>query len=222
MKFKEIFMKTYFPKSIKTISDSEILAKVNNYENIFRNLCIQYAKKLKKFLERDYIGIVFESENFLSKLFGSFRVDKALKSILVRNESNTISPKKIERMIKTIRSVRDNENYNYKKKLAFKRILDFLHRYLRFSNNFYRNGINTIFSQLHFKDPASEKLVPRSWLIENLRNVFPKIFEIPLNNIFLTFYLFGDLPIDNRDTKLIKFLKKDRRYRRPHLMNYFQ
>jgi len=65
--------------------------------------------------------------------------------------------------------------------------------------------------------PNLNELEPRSWLIENIRNIFPKLFELPINNTMLTNFLFGDVPIPNRDTKLVKFLKIDRNYRRTHV-----
>lgn len=221
-KFKKIFINKYLKYSFKLLSDAEILSKIKDYKSLFNKLCRKYAKKLKELLEKDYIEIIFESNNYISKLFGKFRVDKALRSILVKKESNLISPKKIEKMIDDVVGVRRNmDSLNTQKKQAFIKILKFLRRYLFFSKNFYRNGFNTIFSQIHFANKSKNQLESRSWLIENLRDVFPRLFKIPLNNTLLTFYLFGDVPRKNRDTKLIKFLKIDRRYRRPHPYELF-
>ncbi|MHA1700928.1 MAG: hypothetical protein ACTSWK_01540 [Promethearchaeota archaeon] len=200
-RIKDFIFKTYNINLIKALNTKEILNLLSLYEKKFKQICIKYASRLQKLLNGYEIP--------LSRLF-SFRIDKLLYFIIDKQESNVIGPDTIEKMIQKIK-----DHYTKRRDLSLD-LLKFLEEYLVFSGTFYRRSFNSTFSLLRFTDNSKQKLEPRSWLIENLRFIFPKLFGIPINNILLSWFLFGDIPQDDGGTRLTKIFRVDRKYRRPH------
>lgn len=105
------------------------------------------------------------------------------------------------------------ENSTFSKTEIFTEIDNFFLDYIKFSN--YVTGLQghrVEFSKICFK-VDSQCLEIRSWLVENLRHVFPTYYGLPLSNTILSYFLFGK----SRDRNILtdSFLYDDKVSFRP-------
>ncbi len=89
------------------------------------------------------------------------------------------------------------------KETSFKKVIDFIREYKEFSLHVSGKSGQGKFSISHIKyQQDSEELAPKSWLIENLRYMFPKKSDLPISDNLLSWFIFGDTPTHGRVTKL--------------------
>ncbi len=100
-------------------------------------------------------------------------------------------------------------------------IINFIKEYIIFS--FYVTGLfghRVKFSAIVLKN--SNCLEPRSWLIENLRYLFPKMFGLPISNRVLNYFIFRDMPSPSDSNRLTcEFLQDQRVSYKPNLNMLF-
>ena len=99
----------------------------------------------------------------------------------------------------------------------FNEITNFIKKYISFSR--YATGLSghrVKFSAIVLK--SFNCLEPRSWLIENLRYLFPKMFGLPISNRILNYFLFRGMSSPSDSNRLTcEFLQDQRISYKPNL-----
>jgi hypothetical protein len=184
-----IFSITHLTKSIGAIgkyskSDSTILI---------------YALKFKKIILTEYghkiLGL--KKQLPLSSHF-VFRLDKYIRKVTHTKERRALSSDILQRVMEHIVEQYGKLEKDTAKEESFKKLIAFICEYQKFYNYISREfSISNIRYQ---RD--SKKLTSRSWLIENLRYMFPKKYGLPISDNFLSWFVYNDTPSYGRVTKI--------------------
>ncbi|MBA7545005.1 hypothetical protein ES705_37367 [subsurface metagenome] len=192
--------------------------QIKKYEQLYlRNLeklCVKYALDFKNIIidEYGYKLLDLEKQIPLSSHF-AFRLDKYIRNVTHLKRDRTLGADILGQVRLHIVQEYSILKRDAAKETSFKKVINFIREYKEFSRYVSRR-----FSISHIKyQQNSEELAPKSWLIENLRYMFPKKFGLPISDNLLSWFIFGDSSADGRKSKLIRTTLKDEINKHSHL-----
>ena len=180
------------------MSSKQIREREQDYQKKLEALCVKYALDFKNILIEEYGVIILELGRLpLSQHFG-FRLDNYVRRVTEEKITQAVSVKILGRVKEHIMQQYNTFKKGVVKARSFKKVIDFIKGYQEFSSYFERE-----FSMSNIKyQQDSEELAPKSWLIENLRYMFPKRFGLPLKDDLLSWFVYGDIPGYGKTSKV--------------------
>ena len=188
-------------QSLNPLTNKQIKENEQIYHRKLENICVKYALDFKNIIidEYGYNILGLGKQIPLSSYFG-FRLDKHIRFISHLKRDRAVGVGILERVRLHVVEKFSTLEKNATKEISFKKVLNFIREYKGFSQ--YVSGK---FSMSHIKyQQDSEELAPKSWLLENLRYIFPKKFGFPISDNLLSWFIYGDSSANGRKSKFIR------------------
>ncbi len=186
------------------LASKQITRREEKYKRMLQELCVQYALDFKNILIKEYGYNILElgKQLPLTTHFG-FRLDGYIRKVTNAKRDRAVGGNILERVKNHIIEEFNTWDKDWVKQSSFKRVMDFIKEYQEFSLLVSGKSGQGMFSISNIKyDQNSKKLLPKSWLIENLRYLFPKKFGLPLSDNLLSWFVYGDTPSYGRVAKI--------------------
>jgi hypothetical protein len=165
-------------------------------------LCVKYALDFKNIIVEEYGYKILDIGIPLSSHFG-FRLDKYIRKVSHLKRDRAVGVGILERVRLHIVQKYSTITKDTAKETSFRKVVDFIKEYKEFSLHVSGKSGQGMLSISNIKyEQNSEKLAPKSWLIENLRYWFPKRFGLHVSDNLLSWFVFGDTPSYGRVTKI--------------------
>ena len=185
------------------------------YQEMLKKLCVKYAEDFKNILIEEYGHkiLLLKNQIPLSTHFG-FQLTKYITKVTNSHVRRAVSVEFLERIKQyIIQKYSKLKNKTAARETSFKEVIAFINEYQEFSEYVSKRFA---ISRIKYQE-GSEKLEIKSWLIENLRYMFPKRFGLPLSDNLLSWYIFGDVPVYGMPSKLVKHTGTDEALRQMSL-----
>jgi len=145
----------------------------------------------------------------LTSHFG-FRLDRYIAKVTNQKRDKAVGTGILDRVkAHIIGTYNSNPKYSstHKKRINFGKILVFIDNYKEFSEHVSGKSGRGMFriSNINYIAHSGE-IVPLSWLLENLRYLFPKKFGLPIRDDELLWFLFRNIPSYGRSSSLTEKL----------------
>jgi hypothetical protein len=178
---------------------------------------VKYALDFKNIIVEEYGYKILDIGIPLSSHF-DFRLDKYIRKVSHLKRDRAIGVGILERVRLHILQKYSTITKDAAKETSFRKVIDFIKEYKEFSLHVSGKSGQGMFSISNIKyEQNSEKLAPKSWLIENLRYLFPKRFGLPVSDNLLSWFIFGDTPSYGRVTKIKWTTDNKEIFKRMHL-----
>lgn len=183
----------FSPLTSKKIQRCEL-----KYQNMLEALCVKYALDFKNILieEYGYNILSLEKQLPLTTHFG-FQLSSHIWKVTNAKRDKAVGVNILERVKTHIVQQYNAIIKDSKKEVSFRKVKGFIKQYQEFSSYVSKEFV---ISQKKSRIDQAES--SRSWLVENLRYLFPKKFGLPLEDNLLSWFVYRDTPSHNVQTKL--------------------
>lgn len=205
----------YTPLADRQIRDYEV-----KYQRKLERLCVKYALEFQDTIIKEYGYNILGLKRIPLSSHFNCRLDKFIRQVTVIKRDRAISVEILERIKQHIISNFNNlkDSIKQERKIFFNKVINLIDIYKIFSDYVSSKSGQGKFSISNIKfEDSSDTMAAKSWLIENLRYIFPKRFGFPLRDDIMSWFIYGDTPEYGLVSKLKWTTEGKELYKRLHL-----